>query len=82
MSGPGDGKLTSGAAQPPAIARRTVVVSPDEVWPDPARAAPVELGPEPARHSFFAPIAMVTALSSALLTVFLVVVGLWIWLKG
>ena len=57
--------------------RRTVVVSPDEVWgaPVPSTETPEEIARE-ARRSFFAPIVMVIALSAALLVATLLVLVL------
>ena len=62
--------------------RRSVVVGPDEVWGAPAatKVTPEELQRE-ARRSFLAPIVMVTALSAALLLLFLAALLLLAWLR-
>lgn len=73
-------ELTTGAAPVPAAARRSVVVSPEDVWQDPARATRAPPGPEPVEQTFFAPIALVLTLSSVLLALALAALVLVLWL--
>ncbi len=69
------------AAALPGEAPRTVVVTPDQVWSQPRSEPPGPPAPEPARQTFYAPLVLVVALSSVLLTLALAALALVIWVK-
>ena len=68
------------AAVLPVEAPRAVVVTPDQVWSQPRRD-PGPPAPEPAHQTFYAPLVLVVALSSVLLTLALAALALVIWVK-
>ena len=73
--------LSEPGVDAPDAERRTVVVDPEDVWPPPGNGAAGSLGPEPAQHTFAAPILLVTGLSAALLALLIALVALVLWLR-